>query len=132
MKNPYFKASLGMYINYFLLGMVNIILASNMSSLTEQWNTDPTGISYLIAAIGIGKLLTYGISGVLSDKIGRKPLIIFSATTMSLFLVAIPFPPVMSWLSFSLYLRVLLTLPWMQVHIQHLQRCFRNLLVLQV
>ena len=93
MKNQYFKAASGMYINYFLLGMVNIILASNMPSLTEQWDTDSTGISYLIAAIGIGRLLTYGISGVLSDKFGRKPLIIISSVIMGVFLIGIPFSP---------------------------------------
>ncbi|MBO1000968.1 MFS transporter [Bacillus sp. SD075] len=93
MKNQYFKAASGMYINYFLLGMVNIILASNMSSLTEQWDTDSTGISYLIAAIGIGRLLTYGLSGVLSDKFGRKPLIIVSSVIMGVFLIGIPFSP---------------------------------------
>ncbi|AOH53081.1 MFS transporter [Peribacillus muralis] len=91
MKNQYYKAASGLYINYFLLGMVNIILASNMSSLTEQWNTDSTGISYLIAAIGIGRLLTYGLSGVLSDKFGRKPLIIVSSILMGVFLLGIPF-----------------------------------------
>lgn len=93
MKNQYLKSASGMYINYFLLGMVNIILASNMSTLTTQWNTDSTGISYLIAAIGIGRLLTYGISGVLSDKLGRKPLIIASTIFMGVFLIGIPFAP---------------------------------------
>ncbi|MEC1748289.1 MFS transporter [Bacillus mojavensis] len=93
MKTKYVKTAIGMYINYFLLGMVNIILASNMSSLTKQWNTDPTGISYVIAAIGFGKLLTYGISGVLSDKVGRKPLIVASAGMMAVFLVGIPLSP---------------------------------------
>ncbi|WP_285769533.1 MFS transporter [Peribacillus sp. SI8-4] len=93
MKNQYYKAASGMYMNYFLLGMVNIILASNMSSLTEQWNTDSTGISYLIAAIGVGRLLTYGLSGVLSDKFGRKPLIIISSILMGVFLLGIPYSP---------------------------------------
>ncbi|MGE6614283.1 MFS transporter [Peribacillus sp. NPDC076916] len=93
MNNQYFKAASGMYINYFLLGMVNIILASNMPSLTEQWDTDSTGISYLIAAIGIGRLLTYGLSGVLSDKFGRKPLVIVSSVIMGVFLIGIPFSP---------------------------------------
>lgn len=93
MKNQYFKSASGMYINYFLLGMVNIILASNMPSLTEQWDTDSTGISYLIAAIGIGRLLTYGLSGVLSDKFGRKPLVIVSSVIMGVFLIGIPFSP---------------------------------------
>jgi len=83
----------GMYINYFLLGMVNIMLASNMSFLTKQLNTDGAGISYIISAIGIGKLLSYSLSGVLSDKVGRKPLIIVSSLTMAIFLIGIPLSP---------------------------------------
>ena len=54
MKNKYMKTASGVYINYFLLGMVNIMLASNMSYLTEQWDTDYAGVSYIIAAIGEG------------------------------------------------------------------------------
>ena len=83
----------GMYINYFLLGMVNIMLASNMSFLTKQLNTDGAGISYIISAIGIGKLLSYSLSGILSDKFGRKPLIIVSSLTMAIFLIGIPLSP---------------------------------------
>ena len=57
MKHTYIKVAIRLYSNYFLLGMVNIILSSNMASLTEKWDTTSTGISYVIAAIGFGKLL---------------------------------------------------------------------------
>ncbi|MBO1000801.1 MFS transporter [Bacillus sp. SD075] len=90
MKNTYMKTASGVYINYFLLGMVNIMLASNMPYLTEQWDTDNAGVSYIIAAIGVGKLLTYAFTGYLSDKIGRKPLIIASSLGMGIFLIGIP------------------------------------------
>lgn len=93
MRNHYTNTATALYINYFLLGMVNIILASNMSHLTEQWDTDQAGISFIISAIGIGKLLTYALSGVLSDKLGRKPLVIFSALAMGIFLVGTPLSP---------------------------------------
>lgn len=89
----YSKAAIGMYMNYFLLGMVNVILISNMGSLTEQWNTDSAGISYIIAAIGIGKLLTYAVAGRLSDRFGRRPLIIFASLTMGIFLFCVPLAP---------------------------------------
>lgn len=74
--------------------MVNIMLSSNMTALSEQWNTDKAGISYIISAIGIGKLLTYALSGHLSDKFGRKPLVIFAAFAMGIFLIGIPLSPV--------------------------------------
>lgn len=89
----YIKTALGMYINYLLLGMVNIILISNMTSLTGQWSTDSAGISYIISAIGIGKLLTYALLGRLSDKFGRKPLVIFGAFGLAIFLAGIPMAP---------------------------------------
>lgn len=73
--------------------MVNVILVSNMDALTKQWQTDSAGISYIIAAIGMGKLLTYASAGRLSDRIGRKPLIIFSSLMMGIFLFAIPLVP---------------------------------------
>lgn len=93
MKNNYIITAGSMYINYFLLGMVNIMLASNMDYLTQQWKTDSAGISFIISAIGIGKLLTYALSGHLSDKWGRKPLVIFSALALGIFLVGIPLSP---------------------------------------
>ncbi|WP_445489651.1 MFS transporter [Niallia sp. 03133] len=93
MKNSYIKTASSLYVNYLMLGMVNIILASNMPYLTKQLNTDSAGVSYIISAIGIGKLLSYSLSGILSDKFGRKPLILLSGLMMALFLVGIPLAP---------------------------------------
>ncbi|MBV6738401.1 MFS transporter [Priestia megaterium] len=93
MKNPYIKTALGMYVNYFLLGMVNIILAANMPFLTKQLDTDSAGISYIISALGIGRVFTYAICGFLSDKFGRKPPVVISTIMMAIFLIGIPLSP---------------------------------------
>lgn len=90
MKHPYLKMGTGIYLSYFLLGMVNIILASNMGFLTEQMNVDRTDISLLISTIGIGHLLTVNISGKLSDRYGRKPLILVATILYGVFLVGMP------------------------------------------
>ena len=93
MKNLYLKGTLGMYLNFFILGMVNIIFSTNMGSLTEQLNTNTAGISFLLSAFGIGKLLTYAINGYLSDKLGRKPLVAAASILMAIFLIGFPSSP---------------------------------------
>jgi MFS family permease len=93
MGNKYIKTAGSLYVNYILFGMVNIILASHMSFLTEQLNTDKAGISYLVAAMGMGRLATLYISGVLSDRFGRKPFIIAAGLLMVTFLAGIPLSP---------------------------------------
>lgn len=93
MKTQHVGMTIGLYIDYFLLGMINIIFSSNMSFLTEQLNTDNTGISFLVSGIGIGKLITLSVSGRLSDKYGRKPLVITASFLYLLFLIGIPLAP---------------------------------------
>lgn len=90
MKNPYIKTSLGMYLNYFMLGMINIIIASNMSNLSENYSQPVERISLLVSAIGIGKLVALFFAGRLSDKLGRKPIIITGSFLYLLFLIGIP------------------------------------------
>ena len=90
MKNPYIKSSLGMYLNYFMLGMINIIVASNMESLSERYHVDIPKISLLVSAIGIGKLIALFFSGRLADSWGRKPVIITGNFLYLLFLIGIP------------------------------------------
>lgn len=63
MKNIYTKMAAGLYINYFLLGMINIIIASNMEALSKQLHTSAAGVSYLVSAIGIGKLISLLFAG---------------------------------------------------------------------
>ncbi|MDL5140514.1 MFS transporter [Bacillus atrophaeus] len=93
MKNQYTKMAIGLYINYFLLGMVNIILASNMESLSKQLGTTAAGISYLVSAIGIGKLVSLAVAGRMSDKYGRKPFVVAASFIYLIFLIGIPLAP---------------------------------------
>ncbi|XRG80465.1 MFS transporter [Rossellomorea sp. GAMAL-10_SWC] len=93
MKTQHVGMTIGLYINYFLLGMINIIFSSNMSFLTTQLNTDSSGIGFLVSGIGIGKLITLSISGRLSDKFGRKPLVVTASFLYLIFLIGIPLAP---------------------------------------
>ncbi|WP_043934465.1 MFS transporter [Bacillus sp. EB01] len=93
MNNQYIKMATGVYLNYLLLGMINVIIASNMNFLSQQLNTGSAEISFLISAIGIGKLVTLSFSGRLSDKVGRKPLVVTATLLYVVFLVGIPLAP---------------------------------------
>lgn len=85
-KNKYMPTALSMYINYFIHGMSCIILAQNIDFLMEQFNTNNAGVSYVISALGLGRLIVLFVSGVLSDKYGRKPFILLGMGTYVLFM----------------------------------------------
>ncbi|WP_010631497.1 MFS transporter [Sporolactobacillus vineae] len=93
MKNKYFPTVLGLYINYFVHGMGVIILAQNMDALAKQWNTNVGGVAIVISALGIGRLLVLFVSGILSDKFGRKPFVFLGLTTYICFFVGILISP---------------------------------------
>lgn len=93
MKRSSFPVATGLYVNYLLFGMFNIMLASHMSFLTKHLHTDQAGISLLVSAMGFGRLFTLYISGVLSDRYGRKPFIVAAGLLMAVFLVGIPLSP---------------------------------------
>lgn len=93
MKNKYTSTALAMYINYFVHGMGVIILAQNMTYLAQQLHTDKAGVSYVISALGIGRLIVLYASGVLSDKFGRKPFIYLGMITYIMFFVGILLSP---------------------------------------
>ena len=85
-KNRYMPTALAMYINYFLHGMGCIILSQNIDFLIEQLNTNKAGVAYVISALGLGRLIVLFISGVLSDKYGRKPFILLGMITYVIFM----------------------------------------------
>lgn len=93
MKHKYSLTALGCYLNYFVFGMAYIMIAQNMSFLTEQFHTDKAGISFIISAFGLGRLLSLYLGGVWSDKIGRKPFIVVGCILFAIFLIGIPLSP---------------------------------------
>ncbi|WP_025692247.1 MFS transporter [Paenibacillus zanthoxyli] len=93
MKNKYMPTAISLYINYFVHGMGAIIMAQNMDYLTKQLHTDTTGVAYVISALGIGRLLVLFVSGVLSDKFGRKPFVFTGMAIYSLFFAGILIAP---------------------------------------
>lgn len=66
------RLSISLYLNYLIHGMGMIILAQNMNSLGAAWHQPIKIVSFVISGIGIGRLISYLITGFLSDKISRK------------------------------------------------------------
>lgn len=90
---PYLLAVICIYFSYFLHGMSVITLAQNMTSLAQKFSTDSAGIAYLISGIGLGRLVSILFFGVLSDKFGRRAIILLGAVLYMLFFFGIPASP---------------------------------------
>ncbi|WP_455813650.1 MFS transporter [Pseudomonas graminis] len=75
MKNTYIPTAAGLYLNYLVHGMGVLLMTLNMSHLEQQWQTNAAGVSVVISSLGFGRLVVLFVSGMLSDKFGRKPFI---------------------------------------------------------
>lgn len=91
MKNKYTPTALALYFNYFVRGMGVIILSQNASALAHQWGTTVTGALAVVSALGVGRIINLLISGVLSDKFGRKPFVQLGIATYLIFFIGILF-----------------------------------------
>lgn len=67
-----------------------IILAQNMNSLGTAWNQPIKIVSFVISGIGIGRLISYLITGFLSDKISRKFFVEFGMFCYAVFALGMP------------------------------------------
>ena len=75
----YITALAAIYMAYVAHGMQAIILSQNLDAFALQWSTDASGVYKIIAYTGLAKFLTVWICGELSDRIGRKIMIIIGA-----------------------------------------------------
>ena len=83
--NTFYITVFCIYINYFIHGIGASILAQNTNSLQTLWNTDNAAVLYVISALGIGRFIALPFSGVISDKLGRRPTIIMGMIFYILF-----------------------------------------------
>lgn len=84
-KNPYFPTVMSLYINYILQGMAAIILAQNMVPLMKQFGTTAAGMSLVISSIGLGRILILYFAGRMSDKFGRKRIVLMGMASYVVF-----------------------------------------------
>lgn len=76
MRNRFLPTAVGLYLNYLVHGMGVLLITLNMPALMLQWQTNVAGVSVVIASLGCGRLLVLFLSGVLSDRFGRRPFIL--------------------------------------------------------
>ena len=72
----YIWALLSVYFAYLTHGIQAIVISQNSANFQQQWGVDAGGISGVIAWTGLGKFLSVWICGEISDKIGRKIMIV--------------------------------------------------------
>ncbi len=92
-KNIFYVTAFCVYVNYFIHGIGASILAQNTSSLQVIWNTNAASVLYVISALGIGRFIALPFSGVISDKLGRRPTILIGMITYALFFGGILLAP---------------------------------------
>ncbi len=85
------RLSMALYLNYLVHGIGLIILTQNMQALGGFWHVPIATVSYVISGIGIGKLIAYFLFGYLSDRFGRRKLVLTGTLSYMVFFIGIPF-----------------------------------------
>ncbi|MCQ2010903.1 MAG: MFS transporter [Sporolactobacillus sp.] len=88
-KSNKLRLSISLYLNYFVHGIGLLILTQNMRPLSSEWGTSIATVSYVISGVGVGRLLAYYFLGSLSDRYGRKKIILFGMISYSIFFIGI-------------------------------------------
>lgn len=84
------RLKISLFINYLIHGIALTILAQNITQLSEIWQKPLITATYVLSGTGIGRLIAYIILGYLSDKVGRKNILIFGMISYLIFFIATP------------------------------------------
>lgn len=93
MKKNYLSTAFGLYMNYFVHGMGLIIISLNIDVFASKWGTSVAGAAVVVSSFGIGKLIAVWLSGIVSDKYGRKTSIILGILFYLAFAIGIIWSP---------------------------------------
>lgn len=92
MKNTHAHAIAGsIYANYIIQSIAVIVIMQFSFVLTQQFNTTIAGLGEIASGIGIGKILFMFVTGLLSDRYGRKPFILIGMMCYVVFFVGLIF-----------------------------------------
>lgn len=93
MNKKYYPSAFILYLNFFIHGIGVSILGQYKSELALQWSCSAEQVLLVIAAMGLGRLITLPFSGPLSDKMGRRLSILIGIGSYAVFFVGIVFAP---------------------------------------
>lgn len=79
------------YANYIIQSIAVIVVMQFSFVLTQQFDTTIEGLGKIASGIGMGKILFMFVSGLLSDRYGRKPFILIGMLCYVLFFVGLIF-----------------------------------------
>lgn len=74
--NKYNFTAILLWMTYFCHGIQAIIISQNADFFANKWSVEAAAVFAVIAWTGLGKISFLTFSGSLSDKVGRKPLIV--------------------------------------------------------
>ena len=96
MNKKYLPSALILYLNYFIHGIGCSILSQQVvkEMLANQLGLkDVMAVTFIAAALGLGRLISLPFAGPLSDKLGRRFSVIIGCASYVVFLVGIAFSP---------------------------------------
>lgn len=93
MNKKFYPSAFILYLNYFIHGIGVSILGQYKPELAGQWNCSAEQVLLVIAAMGLGRLITLPFSGPLSDKMGRRLSILIGIASYVVFFVGIVYAP---------------------------------------
>lgn len=97
----FYPTALVLYLSYFIHGIGVSILGQYKQNFAEMWNApqladgtfDVSSVLVVIAALGLGRLISLPFSGPLSDKFGRKLSGLIGIACYIAFFVGVVFAP---------------------------------------
>ncbi|EAE1916010.1 MFS transporter [Listeria monocytogenes] len=97
----FYPTAIALYFTYFIHGIGVSILGQYKQDFAGVWGADNLSdgtfdvsmVIAVIAALGLGRLLTLPISGPFSDKFGRKPSALIGVGLYAVYFIGLAFAP---------------------------------------
>lgn len=96
-RNQYIPTISSLYINYVFQGIAAIIVSQNMTMLRAQWGASISQVTLVLSAVGLGRILSINLAGLISDILGRKQAVLLGVLSYILFFIGLLYSPNYIW-----------------------------------